>query len=77
MSLNANWEGPWYHYHAMIVRDKSEIVDEVHEYRRHVYENGLFRTQKLNIEDWWDKGFRYRHLPYTEICENTDKEAEP
>ena len=74
MSLNANWYGPWCIYHAQVIRDKSVIVGDVFQYRRHVYENGEFRTQKINIEDWWELGFRYKHLPLAEICEDSDKE---
>ena len=63
MAEDENWYGPWYSYHAQVVSDESVIVDEIHQYRRHVYENGVFTTEKINIESWWKLGYRYTQLP--------------
>lgn len=60
---NETWIGPWCSRHALVVRDKAIIIDETHEYRRHVYQNGQFKTEKIRIEKWWEWGYRYEHLP--------------
>ena len=65
--IDEDWYGPWCSYHAQVVSDESVIVDELHEFRRHVYENGEFRTEKIPIEKWWKLGYSYRHLPEGEI----------
>ena len=63
ITIPENWYGPWYSYSAQVVRDGSIIVDDIHQFRRHTYENGVFRTEKINIEKWWDLGYRYKDLP--------------
>ena len=57
------WIGPWCVHYVLIVRDKSIIVDEKHEYRRHVYVNGVFKTEKISVEKWWSLGYNYTQLP--------------
>jgi len=58
-----DWIGPWCSFHAIVVKNKSIIVDEIYEYRRHVYSNGKFKTERISIEDWRDLGFKYKNLP--------------
>ena len=65
--IDENWFGPWYSYSADVVKGGTVIVDEIFEYRRHVYVNGEFRTEKIPIEKWWELGYKYRHLPEGEI----------
>lgn len=60
---NETWIGPWCSKYVLIVRDKSTIVDDKHEYRRHVYVNGVFKTERIRIEKWWGYGYRYGDLP--------------
>jgi len=58
-----SWFGPWCSYHAVVVKDKSVIVDEVHQFRRHVYEDGVFKTEKIDIDNWQKLGYKYNQLP--------------
>ena len=61
--MENDWFGPWCGYHAVVVQGGRVIVDEKHEYRRHVFENGQFNTEKIRIEKWWEMGHSYDHLP--------------
>jgi len=58
-----DWVGPWYSRHAQVVKGGTVIIDEVFEYRRHVYTNGEFKTERIDIDDWWNLGYKYKHLP--------------
>jgi len=60
---NGDWYGPWCIFHALVVENQATITDELHEFRRHVYEDGVFRTEKIDIEKWWKLGYKYRQLP--------------
>jgi len=60
---NVDWFGPWCSFHAVVVEGEAVIVDEIHQFRRHTYEDGVFKTEKIDIEKWWDLGYSYAQLP--------------
>lgn len=62
-SENVDWYGPWCSYHAVVVEDQASITDELHQFRRHVYEDGVFKTEAMDIEGWWKLGYGYCDLP--------------
>lgn len=63
MAIDGDWYGPWCVYHALEVRDGAVITGELHQFRRHVYEDGIFSTEKIDVESWWKKGYKYSQLP--------------
>lgn len=63
MYKEPDWYGPWCSYHAELIEGEATIVGEVHQFRRHVYEDGVFSTEKINIESWWKLGYSYAQLP--------------
>lgn len=63
LDQNGVWVGPWCSRYVLIVKDKSTIVDEKHEYRRHVFKNGVFKTERIRVEKWWELGYDYNDLP--------------
>lgn len=67
-----DWVGPWCNRYAQVVKGGAVIIDEVFEYRRHVYMNGEFKTERIDIHDWWNLGYKYRHLPDMAISLNED-----
>ncbi|GAG36342.1 unnamed protein product [marine sediment metagenome] len=60
---NENWVGPWYSRQAQLVKGGTVITGEIFEYRRHVLTDGVFKTERIGIEKWWELGYRYKHLP--------------
>jgi len=63
MAIDGDWYGPWCIFHAVVVKDEAVITDELHQFRRHVYEDGMFSTEKIDIESWWKLGYSYAQLP--------------
>jgi len=62
-----DWVGPWCSRHAQIIKGGTVITGEIFEYRRHVFIDGEFKTEKIGIEKWWELGYGYKHLPEGEI----------
>lgn len=63
MAIDRDWYGPWCNFHAVVVDGEAVITDELHQFRRHVYEDGIFSTEKIDIEKWWKLGYNYAQLP--------------